>query len=79
MLLDDSIADREPETSTAVLCGKERGKRGLGQVFFLFDTDSFILEVHPDQSAAIASFTAYVKVGFRLRVVTVKVPPPFIA
>ena len=62
MLLDDSIADREAETGTAVLRGKEWGE-DMGQVFF-FDSDSFILDVHPDQPASIAALTANVKVGF---------------
>src|ERR1700754_1981405 len=65
MLLDDSIADREPETGSAVLRGKERGKN-MGQGFFLY-FDSVILDVHPNQPAAVASLAANVKVGFHPR------------
>jgi hypothetical protein len=38
----------------------------MGQVF-LFDSDSLVLNVHPNQPAAMASFTAYVKIGFQPR------------
>src|SRR4249919_4240489 len=62
VLLDDSIADRESETSSAVLRGKERGE-DMGQVV-LFNSDTLILDVHPNQPAAIASLTTDVKVGF---------------
>src|SRR5262249_48876536 len=65
VLFDDSIADREGETGTAILCGKERGE-DVGQVF-LFDSHSLVPDVYPVQPASIASFTAYMATAFQRR------------